>query len=411
MNFIEDKNEDGKIKVALSVTEYLEYVNLLLGHTRKAEVIGEISSVKPHPTGIYMTIRDPHGDAILECYMSPYVFKSLHLPPLEAGMLVRLAGVSSIYVRKGSFRLQITELSLVGEGSSKQAYDLLKTKLEREGIFTRKREIPKNVSRIALITSSTGAVIHDFKKNLSALGLHVSVIDVRVEGKNAPKQIISAIGQVSKNSTLFDVCVIIRGGGSLEDLQAFNTEDVVRAVFACSVPVLAGIGHETDVPLVSLAADFSASTPTAVAVAINGTWTETLLLPEKVMSDILSSFQDLLDKAKLSYLRPLRSIISVESAMQAVYERLHNSCLDWIRDMSDNRLSLASRVSVAWTAISVGDPRRVLERGYSITKDTQGRVITDASVLNEGTTVSTILSTGSFISKVEKINPKLHEEE
>jgi exodeoxyribonuclease VII large subunit len=167
-------------------------------------------------------------------------------------------------------------IEYAGEGELKRAYDALYRKLELAGAFAtqQKRPMPEFVERIALITSREGAAIGDFNMNLVRAGLSVDFYPTLVEGKRAVFEVLEAIRYFNQRSERYDVLVIIRGGGSLESLQAFNTEALVEAVRKSKIPVLAGIGHERDVSLVALAADRMVSTPTAAARALSLSWDE-----------------------------------------------------------------------------------------------------------------------------------------
>ena len=247
----------------LSVSEFLDVVNMLLS-TEDVYVEGEVTQASDHPKGMFFSIKDPHGGGLMECYMSPWLYRKAGIT-LEPGMMVRVGGVASVYKPYGKFSFRVAEIVLAGEGSLKKAYDALRKKLADEGLFDRKRPLPDFVTRIGLITSATGAAIGDFRKNLAPLGIRVVYRDVRVEGEQATPQVLRALTDFGARASEFDLIVMTRGGGSLESLQAFNDEQVVRAVFASKVPTLVSIGHERDVPLAQMAADASASTPTCSA--------------------------------------------------------------------------------------------------------------------------------------------------
>ena len=174
----------------------------------------------------------------------------------------------------------------MGEGALKKAYDKLKQKLEKEGLFSseKKKPIPEFPQRIGLITSETGAVIHDFLNNLGKYGYQISFVNSRVEGQIAVQGLLLAITYFSGKE--IDVLVIIRGGGSLESLQAFNNEALVRKIADFKIPVICGIGHDKDVSLASLAADKAVSTPTAVTALLNRAW-------EKAIHDVVALEKDL----------------------------------------------------------------------------------------------------------------------
>jgi len=188
---------------------------------------------------------------------------------IELGMEIIVDGMPSIYAPSGRFNFQVNTIELVGEGALKLAYDKLKKKLEDEGLFgiARKKEIPELVQKIGLITSETGAVIHDFLNNIGKYGFQIKFFNSRVEGQLATADLLKGIKYFENQD--IDVLVIIRGGGSLESLQAFNNEVLVRRIAEFEKPVICGIGHDKDVPLCALVADLLVSTPTAVTTVLN----------------------------------------------------------------------------------------------------------------------------------------------
>jgi len=184
-------------------------------------------------------------------------------------MEVIVEGMPNIYVPNGRFNFSVNTIELVGEGALKLAYDKLKKKLTAEGLLAveRKKTIPELPEKIGLITSETGAVIHDFLTNIGKYGFKIKFFNSRVEGQLAIKDLLKAI-EYFKNQDI-DVLVIIRGGGSFESLQAFNNEVLVRKIAEFEKPVICGIGHDKDIPLSALAADLLVSTPTAVTTVLN----------------------------------------------------------------------------------------------------------------------------------------------
>lgn len=263
------KEENGILEEkTFTVTEYIESLNFTLKEY-KARILGEISEFKVASSGhVYFTIKDENGEGVLNCIMWGRTY-SLCGIEFEVGMEVVVSGFPSLYAPRGSFSIICDVVELVGEGALKKAYDALKKKLENEGLFdvSKKRPIPEFVQKIGIITSREGAVIHDFLNNLGKFNFQVFLINSRVEGQEALKDLRDAIRTMRKQD--IEILVIMRGGGSLESLQAFNNETLVREIASFPVPVIAGIGHDKDVPLLALAADCMVSTPTAVANLLN----------------------------------------------------------------------------------------------------------------------------------------------
>lgn len=251
-----------------SVSEYIAQVNRALA-SAGGRIKGEVISVKIYPRAIYFDIKD--DSSVLSCtiWASTYRMNGIDL---KAGDEVIVTGVPNVYAPYGKLSLMTDTIEYAGEGALKQAYDKLKIQLESEGLLSddRKRPMPEFPRKIGLITSLKGVVIQDFSTNLSRHGFKITTIDSRVKGKDAIHELLASINTMTKQD--IDVLVIIRGGGSLESLQAFNTESVVRAIAGFKAPVITGIGHDVDKTLSQLVADIGVSTPTAVAEALNQPW-------------------------------------------------------------------------------------------------------------------------------------------
>lgn len=391
-------------QVVFSVGEFLDFVNEVLG-VRDFFVQGEVVGARPHPTGMYFSLKDAEGGGLMDCYMSPYAYRGLGVI-IEDGMQVKVGGVPSIYKPKGRFSFKVEALEPVGEGSLKKAYEALKLKLADEGLFARKRPLPECIARVGLVTSKTGAVIDDFKRNLAQLGMTIYHRDVRVEGAAAVAQVTDAIRTFNRGAVPVDVLVIIRGGGSMEDLQAFNNELVVRAVFGSKVPTIVSIGHDRDVPLAQMAADASASTPTATAVLVNASWDRLRDVSGQAstlafaMERVLRSHRSRLDTA---WHRLDGYLERVLSAGRRLYERM-TVCLDRIGQSIER---IGQTIAHAERTLAAVNPERQLRLGYSIVTDAAGGVIRNASQLRHGQTVTTRLARGSFTAEVKELQSEL----
>ncbi len=221
-------------------------------------------------------------------WMRDYTLSGIEL---AEGMEVIVEGRSEIYKPSGRFNFRAETIELTGVGALKKAYDALKKKLDAEGLFTeeRKRPLPEYPERIGLITSKRGAVIHDFLNNLGKFGYKIQFTDSRVEGVAAVKEILVAIKYFSTQP--IDTLVIIRGGGSLESLQAFNNEHVARVIAEFPKPVVCAIGHDKDIPLAQLVADHAPSTPTACTTLLNRSWEEGVHAVRYFAKDIMNLYQ------------------------------------------------------------------------------------------------------------------------
>jgi exodeoxyribonuclease VII large subunit len=359
-----------------SVSAFLDYVNEVL-NLENISVKGEISGWKIHPTGIYFSLKDKEDGSVLDCYMSPYVYRGLGLN-VEDGMEVKVGGIPSIYKPKGRFSFRLEMMELVGEGSLKKAYELLKRKLQEEGLYDRKRPLPEFIRKIGIITSRSGAVIDDFRKNIDKLGHDMYLYDVRVEGARAVNLITNAVKWFNKNKPDLDVLVIMRGGGSLEDLQAFNHELVCREVFASKIPTICAIGHDRDVPIMCLVGDAATSTPTAAAMLINKTW-------------------DRLRESLLQYEREL--FHGIEGLVQDVRSRADMTNILHILERALG--SVVERMQGYGTYLESANPERNLQLGYSLIRDNTGKVVTKAARLKKGDQITAQLAEGLVAAEVQ----------
>lgn len=424
-----DNGNVGGEEIVFSVSEFLDYWNQVFA-IREARVLGEVTGAQVHPSGFYFSLKDKIDGSVLNCYMSPWKYKGLGFV-LEDGMEVRVFGLPNIYKPKGKFSFVTQEIELAGEGTLKKAYELLKKKLDEEGFYARKRAIPEFIQNIAVITSRTGAVIDDFRKNLDALGFKVFLYDARVEGAKAVQDVMGGIRFFQRFRQPLDVLVVIRGGGSLEDLQAFNDERVVREIFASRIPTICGIGHDRDVPIACLVSDVATSTPTAAAVLINHSW-------ERARGELLAyehgifhSFQSVIlgERFRLRDLSGrlfgfferllMRYFILSQKLMDQVnfFISKNEGVFIDIRRLLDLLFDVFSRnIAYVFTALTAfesvlkeADPQRNLRLGYSILTTKMGKVVRGSHDVKEGEIVFTKFYHGSMISKVEEVLDDAHE--
>lgn len=360
---MQDDNSGTTIEV--TVSQFVELFNQTLQYAFPSIVlVGELANYRvSRNRWVYFDLKDE--DASVKFFGTVY-----QLPgPLEEGMMLRVKGQPRLHPLYG-FSVTVQIIQPNGEGSLKRAADLLAEKLNKEGLFAleRKRPIPYPPNHIGLITAQKSAAYADFTKILAARwqGIDIEVIDVLVQGENAPAQIQKAIEHFNERATAPDVLVIVRGGGSSEDLAAFNTEQVTRAVAASRVPTLVAIGHEVDVSLAELAADQRASTPSNAAE---------LLVPDKrdVHKQAIRLSQDLYH-ACLSL---------IKQAYSGLDEANQNMALGLER-----RLLLAHRaLDQDSRLLAVLSPEAILRRGYAIIR-TESSVVRSANQLSENAIVN-----------------------
>jgi len=282
-------------KKVFSVSEYIDLLNDKL-KSFAVKIIGEISEIKFGPTGhAYFKLKDKKDESVIDCviWKRQYDFYGIEL---KKGIEIIATGHSNVHSQYG-FKFVAGVIAYAGEGILKQEYDKLKKKLTEEGLFSeeKKRPIPEYVQRVGIITSKTGAVIHDFTANLGKFGFQVKMIDSRVEGQDAVEDLLLSL-DLSKKQNI-EVLVIMRGGGSLEALSAFNNERIIREVANFPVPVIAAIGHEKDVPLMSLASDAMVSTASIAAHLLSESWEKAQFKLARSENNILNLYDNNLSEA------------------------------------------------------------------------------------------------------------------
>ena len=369
-------------------------------------VRGELSNYKVYPSGHhYFTLKD--AESSLRCVMFRSAASKLRFRP-ESGMGVTAWGRVSVYPRDGAYQLYCEGLMPEGAGDLQVAYEQLKEKLRQEGLFdpAHKKPIPRYPERIAVITSSAGAAVHDIIRVLRKRWpvAKVVLLPVRVQGVEAPPEIVGAIRYANRHRVA-DVIITGRGGGSIEDLWAFNDERVARAIYESELPVISAVGHEPDVTISDFVADLRAATPSNAAELVAPDVSE--------LRQALLSARARLDQAVDRGLSQRRSALT-ELASRRVM-RCPTGFIDQRRlelDAVRMRLDAAatrqlnrqrqefSRLAAKLDALS---PLKVLGRGYSIALDAEGRAVREAGALKPGDKLDLRLSKGGARCLVESV--------
>lgn len=344
------------------------------------EVEGELSSFRVSKNKwVYFDLKDE--TASLKCFATVYALPG----PLEDGMVVRVAGSPRLHPLY-NFSFQVQSIQPVGEGNLRRAADLLAVKLEAEGLFdpARKRPLPFPPRHIALITAYDSAAYADFMKITAARwgGVRIDTHGVLVQGEQAPSEIIAALKTVNELDITPDVVVLIRGGGSAEDLAAWSDERVVRAVAGSRVPTLVAIGHEIDMSLAELAADKRASTPSNAAE---------LLVPDK--------------KQELRHVRAYERRMNEQLAVVVMRRR---TGLVMLAERLDEELSSAmnqakQRLQNATKLLVAYDPARPLRQGFAVVRSADGTVVTHAASVHLDDMIEVELTDGIVASQVKVI--------
>jgi exodeoxyribonuclease VII large subunit len=390
---------------ALSVAEYLKLVNHTLKHIPSGEVVveGEISDFRvSQKKWVSFDLKDETKEAVLKCFTTAWQLKVA----VEDGMRVQVKGYPKIYERFGSFKMNVQELTPVGEGALRLAYELLKKKLETEGLFdeSRKRELARFPQRIGLITSRDAAAYGDFLRILNNRwgGVQIFHTHVHVQGREAVGEIVGAFEYFNRLDDRPDILVLTRGGGGLEDLHAFNDEAVARAVYASKIPVVVAVGHERDESLVDFVADVRASTPSNAAERIVPSRTDVLYELETLTSHMEVRLNDTIQD-RLFTLERATSLISF--ILERQKERLGrvSESLAGLMDALLNRVR--EKLEGAQRILRQVDPKRVLARGYSLVT-VEGNLVTNASTLEVGADITVQFASGSADARVSRVNGK-----
>ena len=370
--------------LVLGVSDLVALVNQTLEYAYPSVVVeGEIASFKVSK-GKYVFFDLKDETSIVSCFMMVYQLRVA----LEDGMKVRVVAAPKL-TAWGKFSLTVRDVRPVGEGNIKRSFELLKLKLEREGLFDpdRKRFLPAIPQRIGLIASVESAGYVDFLKILNGRwgGIEIMVADVLVQGVDAGAQIVDAIKHFNEQARPVDVLVIVRGGGSAEDLAVFNEEPLVRAVAASRIPTLVGVGHEVDTSLADLAADVRAATPSNAAQ---------LLVPDRqaIIRELHHKQQRMVTQLTARRERVGRHIAI---ALERLLSRLQGALIAQQRHIHYARQTLRQL-----------DPKVVLRRGYALVRDESGALVKDAVSLKKGASITVELDKAIINAGVQNARAK-----
>ena len=394
----------------LTVSGLNTYVKSILDddtHLRNIIMSAEISNYKNHYQSghRYMTLKDEES-SISAVMFSQYASRLKFVP--ENGMEVIVRGRAALYTKTGQYQFYIEDMRPVGQGELSIAFDVLKKRLEKEGLFSpeHKKPLPQYPERIGVITSDTGAAIKDICKTLARrypIG-EIILCPVHVQGINAASELTAAVKRFDSMKCA-DVIIIGRGGGSAEDLSAFNDEGLIRAIYNCEIPIVSGVGHQTDTTLCDFAADAAAATPTAAAEMVSpeeGEMSEEIkYYHEKIISvfkrNIVTERNrlDMLTKSRIMrYPYELtseksRQLDNIVSHMRSVYRV-------YLSDKQRKFSSVAAKLDTL-------SPLRVLARGYSVASE-NGKIINSVNQITEGDKINIRFYDGSADCTVTERN-------
>lgn len=390
----------------LSVFQINEYIrsrmneDLLLS---QVAVRGEISNYKKYPSGHhYFTLKDENA-ALRGVIFRGNAF-SLRFQP-QNGMKVIAFGRITVYPRDGVYQLNTSAIVLDGTGDLHAAFEQLKAKLAAEGLFeeSHKKSVPRFPKRIGIVTSAAGAAVHDMLKILRRRFpiSEALLLPVRVQGAEAPGEIAAAIAYANQHR-LCDVLIVGRGGGSMEDLWAFNDERVAHAIFDSEIPIVSAVGHEPDVSISDYVADVRAATPTHAAELV----VPDMQALEQQMDSMYSSLSSAFLK-RISSLQDRLNRVAALPVMQGpgAYIALKEKELEHIDVLLKENIQKTitekeSRLSSICGKLDAMSPLKVLNRGYSIAEQQDGKVITSANQVSIGESIKVVLQDGSISATV-----------
>ena len=396
-------------QMIFSVSEANNFIKALLDAVPQLQTIfvrGEISNYKCYPSGHhYFTLKD-EGSA-LRCVMFRGMAAKLRFRP-ENGMKVVAFGRIGVFPRDGGYQLYCSDLSVQGVGDLHVAFEQLKEALGKEGLFdpAHKKPLPKYPRRIAIITSSAGAAVHDMLRILKARWpmSEVVLLPVRVQGAEAPAEIAGALRYANKWKVA-DLIITGRGGGSIEDLWAFNDERVARAIYASDLPVISAVGHEPDVTISDFVADARASTPSNAA--------EIAVPEQKELRRRLDTLSTRMEQSAQKRVKALRERYEALARSRVLRDPM--AFIDDKRlllDYTQRKLSALAQAQTAQRAqrfaslaasLDALSPLKVLGRGYAVARDENGTILRAAEEASVGERIEVLLGQGSLMCTVDEL--------
>ena len=368
-----------------SVSDVNRYIKAIISQDENLKFIsvrGELSNFKRGANGhLYFSLKDK--ESLINCAMFSTYAGKLIFEPKDGDEVLVMASVD-VYAARGNYQLIVYEMNSIGQGEMLMKLEMLKKALAKEGLFdeSRKREINIYPKAVGVITAKNGAAVRDIVTNIRRRFpiCEIYVFPSAVQGESAPKELLEAFNKSQEYD--LDTLIIGRGGGASEDLSAFNDEKLVRAIANSKMPVIAAVGHEIDTTLVDYVADKRASTPTGAAE-----------LATVDMREIQQAFQYSLDTMKEALISRVKDM---KDDVTSLSEELHESIKEKLEYLSREIKSKGDQLEAL-------NPKKVLNRGYSISTSKDGRVIKSVADVNPGEEIITSVADGTIVSTVEKV--------
>ena len=407
-----------------SVSDYIKLCkNAIEKNIPQCFVEGEISNLSMPSSGHwYFSLKDKNSQ--VRCALFRLNQRKIKFTP-ENGMSVIIRGATTLYPQRGDFQLIIQQMEPAGIGNLQLAFDQLKNKLRLEGLFdsANKKEVPSFPTKIGVISSSTGAVIKDIIKVLNSRYPLAKILlyDTVVQGENAHLKIIKALRAADRSKNC-DVIILARGGGSLEDLWAFNEEELAREIYQCSTPIISSIGHETDTTIADFVSDLRAPTPSAAAMSATPDLNTILYNASKLKKYLYDSIKQSIESKKntlellrLRIVNPSQQLLLNAQKLDELEIRLLKQNKTLIDDNKEKlKLSFSqllthsqnfiklrqNELSNYGNSLNLLSPLNTLSRGYTMTQDNRGSIITSVKRIKLNEVISTKFHDGKVTSKV-----------
>jgi exodeoxyribonuclease VII large subunit len=397
------------IESPISVASLTETIKFLLEDNdllRQVWVIGEVSSLNPHRSGLFFGLQDPQSKALINCVVWSSQMLRLSTEPRKGEQVIVLGSIK-LYPAQGRYQLTVWQCLAAGEGLRALRYRQLRERLTAAGLFDPecKQALPRHPQAVAVVTSANGAAWGDIQRSLSRRypGLRVLLSPALVQGEQAAASIVRAIATVQQDGRA-EVLILARGGGAREDLTCFDTEEVVRAIADCPIPVITGIGHERDESLADLAADACAHTPTAAAELAVPRWTDLyqehsarVQVLRHLVSQRLQEQQTHLEalRARLHRARPEQRLAQEQQRLQWLQRQLTQIVRSRLGQAQQRQELLREKL------ISL-DPTAVLRRGYAVVR-AESEIVRTSQDVHLGQTVQIQLGRGELTAQITQI--------
>lgn len=395
---------------ALSVAGLTAYIQAVLeqdNQLRHVWVSGEVSSANRYRSGLFFTLHDPDAQAAVQCVVWNSQLDKLITQPTQGEQLI-LLGRIHVHPQRGQYQLIVWQVLPAGEGLRALRYRQLRHRLEAEGLFDplRKRSLPAHPKTVAVVTSPQAAAWGDIQRTLRRRypGLHVLFSPALVQGEQAPASIVHAIERVERDGRA-DVLILSRGGGAIEDMACFNDERLVRAIAQCTIPVIAGIGHQRDETLADLVADVCAHTPTAAAeqavpqlAELYAEHQERIFTLKEVMDYYLENTHDRLQRlrSQLRHIRLDRRLAQEQHTLSWMKQRLIQGSTLKIQQATQHCQMLKQKLTSL-------DPQAVLRRGYAVVRQENGTIARSTATLQPGQNLHIQLEQGQIKVQVTEV--------